>query len=834
MASVAFRCPHCAASLHLPEKVVGKRIKCPRCLQVVTADPAVPLRPDAPVPIQPTVNETRDYSNPHDESRLEHDDDSDDAPPSLEFLRPAQAGDELGRLGNFRILRELGRGGMGVVFLAEDLRLGRQVALKAMLPQHAARPKAKDRFLREAKTAASIENDHIITILQVDEDNGVPFLAMPVLKGEPLNERLRREKRLPVAEAIRIAWEICDGLAAAHDRKLVHRDLKPGNLWIESPKGRVKILDFGLARPVETDQHLTRTGVVVGTPAYMAPEQARNPNVDFRADLFSLGVVLYQMLAGKLPFRGHDALSTLMAICNDPVEPPAKLVKDLPAEMNELVLKLLAKDPKDRFASAQEVGLALEAINIKHYSGRAALTSETTTQPSVALPVAKPVGPTMSSGTSVPTQAETNPFSFRAKRDKLVSLSSSSERTLPAPPKKSMPMKPPGPMRPWIAVAAGLTGLIVLMVLVVIRVREDRGQSEAEVALPNKGRVVDVDKNEPAVKLPEPVAEVEDPFPQFDPTPLPPWQLRKDAPKPALAPFDAKQAKQHQKEWAAYLKTPVVLENPLGMKFVLIPPGEFDLVKGVIDLPPDHAAPKRRVRLTDAYYLGLTEVTYSQYRQFTGKTGYKTTAESDGKGAFGVNRDWRTSYPEYNWKTPGPVPPLADDPVTCLTSFDVSAFCDWLSEAEQAVYRLPTETEWENACRAGSSQLFGACEKEGDLSPHAWSFADQGDPLWNNRSPFHPVAGKLPNAFGLHDMLGNVYERCADNLYSALIPRMSVSSVNPKGARETACRGGGWNSTCQVIHPSVRAYVDDLAYPDRGFRVLRQIRMPTGEADKLP
>ena len=394
MASVAFRCPYCAAALSLPEKVVGKRFKCPKCRKSVRAPgPTDPARPVG----QPTINDTRDFSDPHDESRLEQgaDDDYDDEePPSLDFLRPAHKGDEFGRLGNFRILRELGRGGMGVVLLAEDLRLDRQVALKVMLPRHAAKAKAKDRFLREAKTAASIENDHIITIHQVDEDNGVPFLAMPVLKGESLSDRLKREKRLPIGEVVRIAWEICDGLQAAHYHKLVHRDLKPGNLWIESPKGRVKILDFGLARPVQTDQHLTRTGVVVGTPAYMAPEQAKSATIDFRADLFSLGVILYQMLVGQLPFRGHDALSTMMAICTELPEPPAKRVKDLPLDMNALVLRLLEKEPADRFASAAEVGQALETIHTKHFGGMSAPTSDRKL-PTMSVPRAMPVEKTI-------------------------------------------------------------------------------------------------------------------------------------------------------------------------------------------------------------------------------------------------------------------------------------------------------------------------------------------------------------------------------------------------------------------------------------------------------
>ena len=302
MNKVALVCPSCKAKLNAAANAAGKSLKCPRCQRAISIPGTV-----AP---QPTIGVTRDFSNPHDDSQpaSQFDDDAGGAE-GVAFLRPAANPDELGRLGHFRVLEEIGRGGMGAVYRAEDLYLLRPVALKVMSPRYAAKAQAKERFLREARTAGSIENDHIITIYEVGEDNGVPFLSMPVLKGESLAARLKRDGRLPIREILRIGWQMCDGLSAAHERQLVHRDLKPGNVWLEAARGRVKILDFGLARPVATDEQLTRTGVVLGTPSYMSPEQARNPNVDGRADLFSLGVILYQMAVGKLPFVGHDMLS---------------------------------------------------------------------------------------------------------------------------------------------------------------------------------------------------------------------------------------------------------------------------------------------------------------------------------------------------------------------------------------------------------------------------------------------------------------------------------------------------------------------------------------------
>jgi serine/threonine protein kinase len=182
------------------------------------------------------------------------------------MLAPAQQPDELGRLGPYRVLQLLGHGGMGAVFRAEDPRLGRQVALKVMLPALAASPTARQRFFREARAAAALEHDHIISIFLVDEDRSIPYMAMPYLKGEPLDILVKRERILALPEVLRIGREIAEGLAAAHAVGLIHRDIKPGNIWLEGERRRIKILDFGLARAREEPSPLTQAGIVLGTP----------------------------------------------------------------------------------------------------------------------------------------------------------------------------------------------------------------------------------------------------------------------------------------------------------------------------------------------------------------------------------------------------------------------------------------------------------------------------------------------------------------------------------------------------------------------------------------
>lgn len=286
-------------------------------------------------------------------------------PVSLDFLAPGQQADELGRLGHYRILKQLGAGGMGLVFLAEDTLLQRKVALKTMLPGVAAAPQAKARFMREAQAAASIEHEHIVAIHQVGEDNGVAFLAMPLLKGESLEARLERDGRLSVPEALCIAAEMAEGLAAAHAAGLVHRDIKPGNVFLEQGGARgerVKLLDFGLARLRASDHRLTQSGVIVGTPSFMAPEQARGETVDGRADLFSLGCVLYRMLTGTRPFPGENALAVLNSLALHDPRAPALVNPAVPAAVSALTMRLLAKNVTDRPASVADVAQQLRTL----------------------------------------------------------------------------------------------------------------------------------------------------------------------------------------------------------------------------------------------------------------------------------------------------------------------------------------------------------------------------------------------------------------------------------------------------------------------------------------
>jgi serine/threonine protein kinase len=312
------------------------------------------------------------------------------APATVEprqVLSPPLGPDEIGRLGHYRVLNVLGAGGMGIVFAAEDPQLHRRVALKVMNPKLAARPADRQRFLREAQAMAAIEHDHIVTIHQVGEDRAIPFLAMQLLKGETLEDRLKRDdesgppKTLPLSEILRIAQEISQGLAAAHAQGLTHRDIKPANIWLEK-NGRVKILDFGLARPEQDDAHLTQTGSIAGTPAFMSPEQAAGQPVDQLSDLFSLGCVLYRMATGRLPFTGTSTLAVLRALALENPPPPREVNPAVPPALSELTMQLLAKEPRHRPQTAEEV--VQELVKIERAREADARRAESKPQPGAA------------------------------------------------------------------------------------------------------------------------------------------------------------------------------------------------------------------------------------------------------------------------------------------------------------------------------------------------------------------------------------------------------------------------------------------------------------------
>jgi serine/threonine protein kinase len=277
------------------------------------------------------------------------------------------------QIGPYKIEAVLGQGGMGQVFRVRDTRLGRIVAIKLIRSEHAEKGDFRHRFKREARAISALNNPYICSLHDIGEQDGSPYLVMEYVEGETLAAMLKAGP-LPLDLALTYGSQIAEALAAAHAQGIIHRDLKPGNIMITA--SGVKVLDFGLAKradPVSsdltTDQSIseeTHEGHVIGTVAYMSPEQAEGKSIDARSDIFSLGVVLYEMFCGQRPFRGDTTLSTLAAILRGTPDSLRKIRHDIPADIETFVLRCLSKNPADRYATATEMCTAIAACRGAH------------------------------------------------------------------------------------------------------------------------------------------------------------------------------------------------------------------------------------------------------------------------------------------------------------------------------------------------------------------------------------------------------------------------------------------------------------------------------------
>jgi serine/threonine protein kinase len=278
--------------------------------------------------------------------------------------------------GKYKIIEEIGQGGMGVVYKAQDLRLDRFVALKILSPERVADPDRKRRFVQEAKAASALNHPHIITVYDIGQEGSTDFIAMEFVTGKTLTE-LVRGRGLKVHEVLKYGIQIADALSAAHEAGIIHRDLKPDNVMV-TDGGLVKVLDFGLAKLVESDRREepfgmqtlttpTEEGVIVGTVAYMSPEQAEGKKVDARSDIFSFGAVLYEMAAGRRAFQEDSRLSVLSAIVR---QDPKPLSADVPHELARIVTKCLRKDAARRIQHMDDVKIAMEDLREESDAGK--------------------------------------------------------------------------------------------------------------------------------------------------------------------------------------------------------------------------------------------------------------------------------------------------------------------------------------------------------------------------------------------------------------------------------------------------------------------------------
>ena len=760
-------------------------------------------------------------------------------------------------LDRYLILDEIGRGGMGVVYKAIHRQMDRLVALKILPKAAVDSPQKARRFQREVKTAAKLDHPNIVTAFDATESEGTHFLVMSLIDGQNLAELVRSQGPVTDAAAIDYVTQTARGLAHAHSLGITHRDIKPGNLLLDR-EGKIKILDMGLARihdrrqPTRQDQstELTEDGAVLGTLAYLAPEQALDTrNADARSDIYALGCTLYFLLTGRAIYREDTVVKTILAHREGTIPSLHDAREDVPPELDAFFRKMVAKEPEERFQNMEQVLAKLETL------------SALTTPP-------------------LPAEAA-NDTSDDARESNQVSFATQAKRTGTAE---------LGKVR-WRMAATIALGVVLLLAGLVIQWKTAAGLVVLEMDRADMiGAVVSIDgeekitiktakdlepiritpdkerhtlmisiagyktfsrdfsfetgntqwirvRLEPLKSTPGQVTAVSQSKDKTPNTALTPY----DAPAPAITPFSPEEAKRHQEAWAKHLAVPVDIENSIGMKLRVIPAGEFlmgssdgEIQRAIQTVEAvgwagdtrerlSYERGPHRVELTDPFAIGVYEVTRGQFRRFVDAKNYITDAEKDGKGGqvylngkwvYDSHASWKSDFAYFQKQTD-------THPVVNVSWNDAVAFCEWLSQAEGVTYRLPTEAEWEFACRAGSQQRYSFGDEESALGEYA-SVADQ-----RVEHGTRPVGQKKPNAFGLFDVHGNVFEWCLDQ--HGRYP--TDPSVNPIGNHNTdfrVMRSGAYHNHPLFVRTSYRHLgLPDRRAPGTGFRVVRLFEQPS-------
>jgi formylglycine-generating enzyme required for sulfatase activity len=730
-------------------------------------------------------------------------------------------------LGRYQLLGKLGEGGMGAVYKAMNVNLGKVVALKTLGCARVKDAAAIARLRREMKSVGALQHANIVGAHDADEIDGVHFLVMEYVEGLDLAELTRRLGRLDIADACELTRQAAVGLDYAHQHGLVHRDIKPPNLMLDG-HAQLKVLDLGLALLAEDDANeLTSAGSIMGTADYMAPEQAGDSHhVDARADVYSLGCTLFKLLSGRPPFAGPaygSAIKKALAHATQP--PPAihDLRAEVPAGLGEIVARTLAKQPQDRFASAGDLATALAPFcggsRLVELFERAAANGPSRSDVVIFADTYTDAG----AGSSlVPT--EPGEASAPAGEHPVSAGEPGASATGGSP--AALPPRPP--RRAALLGAAG-AGALALLLGVIFVIRDRNGQELQRFEAPD-GASVSIEK---ATAIPAPAPQ---------------------PPAPAIAPFDANEARAYQAAWAKYLGTPVERMNSVGMTLTLIPPGEFLMGStpeqmaearkiAETDVHPEKnywariqlEAPQHRVRLTRPYRLGATEVTLGQFKKFVEATQYVTEAEQFGFGDSAhakANDQVKARYHGLSWRSPS-YPVTDDSPVTQVTWNDAVRFCNWLSGKEKlkscyrqdaragwvAVvsgtgYRLPTEAEWEFACRAGTTTQFSFGDNVASLDRYAWI-------LENAHGAPRAVGLKLSNPFGLFDVHGNATEWCQDFYRSSYDLKSSPNDpAGPPPSGSHIMRGGNADSLVVNSRAATRLSGAPIARQKAmGFRV---------------
>ncbi len=732
--------------------------------------------------------------------------------------------------GRYRVKGLLGGGGMGAVYLVFNTELERDEALKVPHFDAAADPRVHERFLREAKAAAGLDHPNLCPVYDVGLLDGVYYLTMRYLQGKLLSECDGTAQ--PPAEAVEIVVKLAKALAAAHAKGVIHRDLKPNNVMMCDEIGPV-VMDFGLAK--QTDRHdnaLTRIGTTLGTPAYMPPEQVKGDldRMGPAADVYSLGVILFQLLTGRLPFEGRTSAEVYGQILHTEAPAPSSLRPGpLPAALDAICAKAIAKTPEGRYASMKEFAAALidypnAAAVVGKKSGKKRSRRLT---PVLALAALLLLGGLGVAGAYYWKTSANSPATGAQLAQTLRTPAPAADPVEPAVKPTPAPEPTPAPkILPVEPVVKPTPAPAIFPVEPVVKPTPAPEPMPAPKIIPVEAVVKPAPEPktlpvEPVVKPtpepePLPVESAVKPLPTpVEPAPPPinrpnvpnklnnPGPSFKNLPEPEPDPVEpiTPTPPPHRKPAPPPVETlpEGVMANSLGMKLKLIKAGKFLMGSpGVKKNGSDDEKPAHEVEIKQSFYLGVFPVTKAQFAAFVSAADYTTEAE--------------TANAKMTWRDPG-FEQTGDDPVVCVSWKDAERFCAWLSEKEKKTYSLPSEAQWEYACRAGTTTAYSFGDDPKMLDDYAW----YGD---NSDSHTHPVGGRQPNAWGLYDMQGNVWQWCADDYTTGHYEKTPKGLQYILDANKGVWRGGSWSSSPRYLRAASRlAYSPDNHIGNYGFRV---------------
>jgi formylglycine-generating enzyme required for sulfatase activity/tRNA A-37 threonylcarbamoyl transferase component Bud32 len=807
--------------------------------------------------------------------------------------------------GRYKVVARLGEGGMALVYRAREPNLDRDVVIKVPRPAMLEDPEFVARFSREVRALVRLEHPAIVKIIDFGEHKGAPFVVLQYLPGGSLRDRQRAQPggRAPVASLRGWVEKVAQALDFIHGQGYVHRDVKPDNVLFDA-LGHPFLSDFGIAKALDDRQGAagrpvtvaTATGVVVGTPQYMAPELVLGKPYDGRVDQYALAATVFEVIGGRPPFDGNTPAAIALEQARQAAPPVKALLPDAPREVVEALKRALSVDPARRFPNCLGFARALLGAPVAVAVPAPALLPVPPAEP--AAPAAPPA---RASETVCPHCGRRSPLpaggagkrvmcpgckgTFRAAPvltpdGKTAPLAAGTVREQPV----TVPVVQPVAHRParapaasngrlWLLLGIGAALLVFLPALVVGGYYLFRGNSRgASAARPTLGAVarvellagesatlpVSVTRNGNGDALTFKVEGLPDGVSARLPTLAGPDSSAKlemiattEAPRgDHTATLSLWNGSDRFGQQSFTVHVDHELTNSLGMKLVRVPRGRFRMGSPAGEGGDDDERPQHDVEITRGFYLAEHTVTFGQFRRFVEDGSYRTDAEADGKGGTGYDdaqdkakdKDGRriTSErsPRFNWKEVG-WPQTDRHPVVNVTWNDAQRFCEWLSKKEKRAYRLPTEAEWEYACRAGTATRFWCGEGDASLDGAA-NLADRSYDRkvsakieyqeWDDGQPFTaPVGSYRANPWGLYDMHGNVFQWCQDWVDSTYY--RSSPGQDPQGpatGTNRIIRGGAFSFPAKKCRSAYRLWG---APDDRncwvGFRV---VLVPGGRA----